>query len=275
MYDNNARMDADTIAGSGNIANPVLEKPKPVDVSDFNQALSGDSPRNAKVNEGAPVATQAQDVGKPAEKLSEAQIKELLTMLLELIAMLSGTEEGKNKGKGEGKSPSGSPSGSGGGAPSGGAHNAKNTSPGKIENNKVVGENVAKGDGQIPKPTEHVQHFSLGNKQVTIGGDGSASAAEVQQTKQTMTDLYQNSPSFKSMIDSSPNSTFEVSVGKRSDNTSWGNADGRVFMNLNDIKPGSSDNFQALTAHEFAHAAIDLGHGSEMQRFEKIVSQEA
>lgn len=267
MYDNSSRMDADTVAGSGNVSNPVLEKPKPVDVSDFNQALSGDSQRNGKVNEGAPIATQAQDVGKPKESLSEAQIQKLLAMLLELIAMLSGSEE-----EGEGKPPSGAPSGSGGGAPSGGSPSA---SPGKIENNKVVGENVAKGDGQIPKPTEHMQNFSLGNKQVTIGGDGSASADEVQQTKQTMTDLYQNSPSFKSMIDSSPNESFEVSVGKRSDNMSWGNADGRVFMNINDITPGSSDNFQALTAHEFAHAGIDLGHGSEMQRFEQAVSQEA
>ena len=56
---------------------------------------------------------------------------------------------------------------------------------------------------------------------------------------------------------------------------SWGNADGRVFMNINDITPGSSDNFQALTAHEFAHAGIDLEHGSEMERFERAVSQEA
>ena len=265
MYDNSSRMDADIIAGSGNVANPVLEKPKPVDVSDFNQALLGDSQRNGKVNEGAPIATQAQDVGKPKESLSEAQIQKLLSVLLALIAMLYDS-------KGEVKPPSGAPSGSDGGAPSGGSPNG---SGGKIENNKVVGENVAKGDSQIPKPTEHLENFSLGNKQVTIGGDGSASAGEVQLTKQTMTDLYQNSPSFKSMIDSSPNESFEVSVGKRSDNMSWGNADGRVFMNVNDITPGSSDNFQALTAHEFAHAGIDLGHGSEMQRFEQTVSQEA
>ncbi len=266
-------MDADSIAGASSVTNPVLEKPKVADVSDFNQALSGDSSRKGEVNEGAPIATQAKDVGKSQDSPLEAKMKEILAMLLELIAMLNGSDKSD---KGEGKPSSGAPSGggepSGGGSPSG---KSPSTSPGKVENNKVVGENVAKGDGQIPKPTEHMQSFNLGDKQVTIGGDGSASAEEVQMTKQTMTDLYQNSPSFKNMIDSSPNASFEVSVGKRSDNMSWGNADGRVFMNVNNIEPGSSDNFQALTAHEFAHAGIDLGHGSEMQRFEQVVSQEA
>ena len=77
------------------------------------------------------------------------------------------------------------------------------------------------------------------------------------------------------MIDSSPNDTFEVSVGRRSDNTSWANADGRVFMNINDISPDANDNFQSLTAHEFAHAGVNQQHGDEMRQFEQTVAKEA
>jgi len=260
-------MEADALAGSASSANSVLEKPKPEDVSDFSKALSNGSQQSDRSNGSAPIATQAQDVGKSGGQITEAQLKQLLTMLLELIAMLE-DPEGKANGQSGGKPEGGSPTG---GAPAGGGGSGS----GKVENNKVVGDNVSAGNGEIPKPTEHMQGFNLGDKQVTIGGDGSANATEVQQTKQTMTDLYANSPSFRSMIDSSPNESFEISVGRRSDNMSWGNADGRVFMNINNITPGSSDNFQALTAHELAHAGVDQKHGADMERFEQAVSQEA
>ena len=77
------------------------------------------------------------------------------------------------------------------------------------------------------------------------------------------------------MIDNSSDPSFEVSVGRRDDNTSWGNTEGRVFMNINNISPGNSDSWQSLLSHEFAHASIDLGHGGEMEQLEKQAASEA
>ena len=180
-------------------------------------------------------------------------------------------------GAGSGSTPSvGKGEGAKGGDAAHGANKGGSEKPAKVENGNVVAENnVAAGDGEIPKPTEHKQSFELGGKQVTIGSDGSASAAETQQTKETLTDLYNNSDTFKQMIDSSPNEKLEVSVGKRDDNTSWGNSDGRVFMNINNIKPDSGDGFESLMAHEFAHAGADMQHGAEMKQFEQTVAKEA
>lgn len=127
----------------------------------------------------------------------------------------------------------------------------------------------------IPPPTENIQSFDLGNKKVTIGSDGSSSANEVANTASTIKDLYNNSSTFRNMIDSSSDPSFDVTVGKRGDNTSWGNTTGKVFMNTNNIAPGNSDDFQSLLGHEFAHASIDLGHGSDMTNIEQAVAQEA
>ena len=265
IHNNNMLVDVNTIAGANNTANPnlPLEKPKPADIGDFNQALSRESQCSGKSCGDAPVS--AQDAGKSGDNSPEAMMKELLTLLLELLSVLQDSNDSKKGSKGEGK-PSDCNTSSGAGVP--------NNKAAKIKNNNVVPENGS-GSGQIPKPTEHMQSADLGGKQVTIGGDGTASASEVAQTKNELVKLYENSPSFKNMIDQSPNQSFEMSVGKRSDNMSWGNADGRVFMNINNISPDSSDNFQALTAHEFAHAGVGMDHGSAMKSFEKSVSQEA
>ncbi|CAA6824822.1 MAG: Unknown protein [uncultured Thiotrichaceae bacterium] len=131
------------------------------------------------------------------------------------------------------------------------------------------------GSDLIPKPTEHLQTLNLGGKNVVVGGDGTASAAEVQATAQSIQNLYANSPTFKNMIDNSSDPDFDVSVGRRSDNTSWGNTEGRLFMNINNINPGNSDSFQSLLGHEFAHASIDLGHGSQMEQIESAIAREA
>lgn len=131
------------------------------------------------------------------------------------------------------------------------------------------------GGDLIPKPTEHLQTLNLGGKNVVIGGDGTASPAEVQATTQSIQNLYANSPTFKNMIDNSSDPSFEVSVGRRSDNTSWGNTQGRLFMNINNINPGNSDSFQSLLGHEFAHASIDLGHGPHMEQIERSIAAEA
>ncbi|MCK5918385.1 MAG: hypothetical protein KAG34_08160 [Cocleimonas sp.] len=241
------------------------------------------------------------------------QMKKILMMLMELLTMLTkmmkedseggdsdgssskgadavgagsgstpsagkGASSGSGAGKGAG---SGSAAGKGEGASKGadaghGASKGGSEKAAKVENGNIVAENnVAAGNGEIPKPTEHKQSFELGGKQVTIGGDGSASAAEVQQTKETLTDLYNNSDTFKEMVDSSPNEKFEVSVGKRDDNMSWGNEDGRVFMNINNITPDSNDAFQSLMAHEMGHAGADMQHGAEMKQFEQAVAKEA
>lgn len=233
----------------------TLEKPNPVDVGDFQKAMSSD---NAIDDAKAPAS--AEDAQQLGGQSSGDQMLKILTMILELLMMITEsqkeTEAGGDSVEGE---------------------QSTSSSPAKVENDKVVSEknNIAAGDGEIPKPSEHMQNFSLGDKEITIGGDGSASGAEVQQTKETLSGLYDNSASFKEMIDSSPNESFEVSVGRNDDNMSWGNADGRVFMNINNIEPDASDSFQALTAHEFAHAGIDQQHGAEMKQFEQAVATEA
>ncbi|MEZ5535001.1 MAG: hypothetical protein R3F02_05185 [Thiolinea sp.] len=130
-------------------------------------------------------------------------------------------------------------------------------------------------DQLIPPPSEHIQQLNLGGKPVTVGGDGSSSASEVAATASNIENLYNNSSTFRNMIDTSSDPSFEVSVGRRSDNTSWGNTEGRVFMNINNIAPTNSDNFQSLLGHEFAHASIDLGHGGQMEQVQQAVAQEA
>jgi hypothetical protein len=262
-----ADLDSVSIANKAN--KTILEKPNPVDVGDFQSAMSQGSQCSGKScdNKGvdSPAPASADDAKQSGGQANGDQMQKILTLLLQLLEMLK-----KSQGE-EGDSESGDAS-----AAKGSGTNGAGSNPAKIDDGKVVAENnVAAGDGQIPKPTEHKQSFNLGGKQMTIGGDGSASAGEVQQTKDTLVNLYENSSSFKNMIDSSPNDAFEVSVGKRSDNMSWGNADGRVFMNINNITPDSNDGFQALTAHEFAHAGVNMRHSDEMKQFEQTVAQEA
>lgn len=130
------------------------------------------------------------------------------------------------------------------------------------------------GSDNIPKPTEHVQTINLGGKEVTIGGDGTASAQEVQQTADTMQRMYQTSPSFRQQIDGNQNASLEVSVGRRSDNTSWGNPDGRIFMNINNVSPTTNDTFESLVSHEIGHTQ-GMDHGSAMEALQERVAAEA
>ncbi|MCK5896544.1 MAG: hypothetical protein KAG20_07045 [Cocleimonas sp.] len=254
----------------------VLEDAKPADVGDFQKAMSNTGGAIDKAS--SPDDTEAAG----DNKLGGDKMKQLLMMLLELITMLMKSMEGGDKSDDD-KVKSGESKGGGGTAPapSGDAGGSEKAGKGgsesaKVENGKVVAENnVGAGDEQIPKPTEHMQSFDLGGKQVTIGGDGTASATEVQETKDTLMNLYENSTTFKNMIDSSSNDNFEVSVGKRDDNMSWGNADGRIFMNVNNVTPGANDSFEALTAHEMAHAGAGMRHGAEMEKFEQTVAAEA
>lgn len=146
-----------------------------------------------------------------------------------------------------------------------------------IGNNSVVSNDVpsSSSNEKIPPITEHIQSFSLGEKEITIGGDGNASAAEVKSTADSIKHLYENSDTFKSMIDDSSDPKFDVTVGKREDNLSWGSTKGAIFMNLNNIGADNSDRFQELLGHEFAHASIDLGHGAQMERTAAAVAAEA
>ena len=126
----------------------------------------------------------------------------------------------------------------------------------------------------IPEPKDHMQFFLLGSKTLTMGSDGSASAVETEALARVVKDLYQRSPVFKEMIDISTDSNFTLTVGRRGDNTSWGNFDGRVFININNIAPSHTDAFQALVAHEFAHASIDIGHGDTIEQIERAVAMQ-
>jgi hypothetical protein len=196
----------------------------------------------------------------PAEQLEEI-LPALLEMIQQLIEMIasSASESGTDADKKAG----GSSSSNGGSVPTGGD---------SVTSTDVPSSNSSE---KIPPATEHMQSFSLGGKDINIGGDGTASAAEVQSTADSIKHLYQNSDTFKSMIDDSSDPKFDVTVGKRDDNLSWGGSNGAVFMNLNNIGADNSDRFQELLGHEFAHASIDLKHGAEMDRTASAVAAEA
>lgn len=167
------------------------------------------------------------------------------------------------------------------------ANNSKPTvgSPASVDSSKPVkttnispspsGPPKTTTNSKIPEATENIQNFQLGDKNISVGSDATASATEVEETAKSIKHAYQNSPTFQNMIDQSSDPFFTVTVGKRNDNTSWGNTAGKIFMNLNNIQASNDDTFQALLAHEFAHASIDLKHGAEIQRIEKAVAKEA
>ncbi len=228
------------------------------DVSAFNQAMGNDSSNSLSAASGSCCDKDGAQAGSN-NPLDAPQMKETLTQIIQLIQQLlekMGGEQGETKG--------GSTAG-----PDGGVKPVDGPGPG---GSAGTGSG---GDQRIPPPTEHIQELNLGGKTVTVGGDGSASAEEVGQTAQSIEHMYQNSPTFKNMIDSSSDPSFEVSVGKRDDNTSWGNSEGRIFMNVNNVSPGNNDAWQSLLSHEFAHASIDIGHGGEMERLEQQAASEA
>lgn len=197
-----------------------------------------------------------------AEKLEEI-LPALLAVVQQLVEMLTNSASENDGEEGSEESGEKNHSAGGGSVPTGGDS--------VISNNVSASSNSEK----IPDATEHMQSFDLGGKTINIGGDGTASAAEVQSTADSIKHLYQSSDTFKGMIDSSSDPKFDVSVGKREDNLSWGGSDGRIFMNLNNVEADNSDRFQELVGHEFAHASIDLSHGSEMERTAKAVAAEA
>lgn len=190
------------------------------------------------------------EIGQALSQIEE-MLKLLVEMLQQVVEQMSGGASSGDTG-----GPQGAIAPDGGGAPI-----AEDTPPG--------------GAGEkIPPPSEHVQTFNLGGKQVTIGGDGSANAQEVQQTAQTMQRMYETSPTFRQQIDGNPNDQLSVTVGKRADNTSWGHTNGSVYMNLNNIDPSSNDTFESIMSHEIAHTQ-GHGHGHEIESLESAVAAEA
>ncbi|MEZ5476344.1 MAG: hypothetical protein R3E95_02240 [Thiolinea sp.] len=231
------------------------------DVMAFGQALAaGNDPNQTGAASCAANATDCEGAGSGSQQGMGGQMPEqaqdqLMQLILQLVQQLLQSMLGGQSGKTEGGSTA-SPTGS--------------VTP--VDGSGRGGS--AGADELIPKPTEHLQTLNLGGKQVTVGGDGSASAEEVQAVAGQISHLYDSSSSFRNMIDNSSDPSFEVSVGRRSDNTSWGNTEGRVFMNINNVAPGNSDSFQSLLGHEFAHASIDLGHGAQMEQLQAKVASE-
>ena len=218
------------------------------DVQAFNSSMQGSESSKA---------CPSCDSGQKGGALNDSQLmQKLIALLQQLVQALQGTDAGSSKNLTHGGSTS---NGQGGVTPVSGSGSGGS----------------AGADELIPKPTEYLQSLNLGGKQVTVGGDGTASADEVAATAGNIQQLYDSSPTFRNMIDSSSDPSFEVSVGKRSDNTSWGNTQGRVFMNLNNVSPDGGDTFQSLLGHEFAHASIDLGHGAAMEQTQNAVAAEA
>lgn len=247
---------------SSNNGSVSASSPSASSVQAFNQAMNTQTD-GTETRSGGPSNQASGQKNGTNDKLQEMQelIAEILQRLLEILKSMGGSDNGQTGQAEQGQSKGGStPNGEGGGI-------------NPVEGNGPGGS--AGSDQLIPPPQEHIQNLNLGGKQVTVGGDGTASAEEVQATASNIQNLYDNSPTFRNMIDTSSDPSFEVSVGRRSDNTSWGNTQGRVFMNINNTAPSNSDTFQSLLAHEFAHASIDLGHGSQMQQVENAVAQEA
>lgn len=241
---NRNNVSADNLSESTATA---LATPSATNVNAFDRVMKADAANNTDKAGGAGSSSDA------ANAQLEKLLEQVLKLIQEMIAQLAGNGQSD-------KVQGGSSTGSGGGiAPVSGSG-----SGGSAGSNEL-----------IPPPTEHIQQLNLGGKTVTVGGDGTSSAEEVGATAQSIQQLYQNSPTFKDMIDDSSDPSFEVSVGRRDDNTSWGNTEGRVFMNINNIAPGNSDAFQSLLGHEFAHASIDLGHGGQMEQVQSAVAREA
>ncbi|HPE62297.1 MAG TPA: hypothetical protein PLB10_18355 [Thiolinea sp.] len=241
---------------TGNVASSPQNQPMPAgnDVSAFNRAMGAEG-KNCDSCSSSNGGTHTGEIPQDVQQ-------QLIQLLQQLLQMLQGGEPGgaADSASGTGKTHGGSTAG-----PDGGVSPVTGSGPG----------GSAGSDELIPKPTEHIQTLNLGGKNVTVGGDGTSSAQEVAATANQVQHLYDNSPTFKNMIDNSSDPSFEVSVGRRSDNTSWGNTQGRVFMNINNVDPGNSDTFQSLMGHEFAHASVDMPHGSAIEQTQNAVAQEA
>jgi hypothetical protein len=268
-----AKPGADTTSPSGAAS---LTPPSASSVQNFNQAMNSQETDKAGAGSGNKSGQTSDQAGSDADsKLQE--LKDLIIQLLQkLMEMLKGgdsSEQQAGAGGGSNASPGNSastPSTRGGSTPNG--------NEGGVKPVEGSGPGGSAGSGElIPPPQENIQTLNLGGKQVTVGGDGTgaASAGEVKATADNIQNLYTNSPTFRNMIDSSSDPSFEVSVGRRDDNTSWGNTTGKVFMNLNNVDATNSDTFQSLLGHEFGHASVDLGHGSQMEQTENAVAQEA
>lgn len=232
-----------------------MAPPSAENVQSFNKIMSG------ATESGKPGSCSQQPGQENTQQGDQQQLlKELLAMIQQIIQQLAKSINGEagNSGPQGGSTPAGE---------GGGIKPVDGGGPG--------GSTSGDGGSKIPKPTEHIQQLNLGGKPVTIGGDGTASAAEVQSTAANIQNLYENSPTFRNMIDSSSDPSFEVSVGRRSDNTSWGNDNGRVFMNINSVPPTNNDTFQALLGHEFAHASVGMDHGPQIESVEDAVAREA
>ena len=201
------------------------------------------------------------------ETLSE--LKEMIEDLAQMIASMSGQGQVSGASRAnEGGGISSVDSGSGGHSGSDGhSHSDGHSGSGRLGGTQGPSD-------RIPAPTDNVREIQLGGRTVTVGGDGSASAGEVDATAAELENLYNNSPSFKQTIDNSSAEELVVTVGRRGDNISWGGG-GRVFMNVNNIQPGSNDTFQELMAHEFGHAAAGLEHGSTLDNLSRSVANEA
>ncbi|MGF1548104.1 MAG: hypothetical protein ACFCUG_12340 [Thiotrichales bacterium] len=246
-------------------ANPRSAPPSDADpqsVAQFNQQIgqTGSTDR----------AADAQSAAGADQSGIQALLEQLVQLLQQLLQALGGQSD---TGSG---AESASGSNSSAGAPAAQAGESGKPRGGSVSDGEGTGVRSALGNSNIPPPVDNLQSVQLGGKTLTVGGDGTgtASASEVSQTAASIQNLYANSPSFKQMIDSSPHQTLEVSVGRRADNTSWGGG-GSVYMNLNNIAPGNSDTFQELLAHEFAHAAVDMRHGSEQEALQDQIAAEA
>ena len=205
-------------------------------------------------------ATQTADMAQALEGIV-TQMKELIQQLAQLIQSMS------NKGGGGGQINGASSVGEDGSTKS--VDGAGASGPG------ASGLGGSQGpSARIPAPTENVRDIQLGSKTMTIGSDGSASAAEVDSAAAEMQRMYDSSPTFRQTIDNAGSEKLTVTLGRRGDNTSWGGG-GRVFLNLNNIEAGNNDRFQGIVGHEFAHAASGLGHGAALDAIESRVRSEA
>ncbi len=241
----------------------------------FQQAMRAESGRSGGGNMSSASAGMTGGTGSSMMMKTGTARGSMMQEGMAVGGMAAGSGGGCSSGgmnAGGGGCSSGGMSAGGGGCSRGGSINTA----GGIESVGGSGGNLGGVQGpseRIPDPTEHVREVQLGDKTITVGGDGSASEAEVNAAAAELERMYETSPTFRNSIDSGPDS-MTFTLGKRDDNTSWGGG-GRVFININNVQPGNNDTFQGLVGHEFAHAADGLGHGAELDSIEERVRAEA
>lgn len=179
------------------------------------------------------------------EAAEAGSVEELLPVLLQLLQQLIGMLQNEMAGGASG----------GGSSPELGRLGVPTADGATTPNRSVEG---------VPEVSAHAQTIQLGNKTVTVGSDGTASAAEAQNAAARLQQMYNTSPTFRATIDNSPHQNMEMSVGHGGNSPSLGAIGGNnAYINLDQVRDG--DDLPKLIAHELgghvSNRDYDVGIG--------------